>query len=153
MGKKNTVEDFWKYVDRSDGCWNWTGGTDYDGYGQWWFDEKNIRAHRFSLTISGVEIGPGQVVKHNCHNPSCVRPSHLQAASQKENIADQLKRGTHSRLKYSDSLVQSIIDDHKNLGLGARKLSQKYGVSSSQVGLIISNKSRKIRKEKIESAV
>jgi hypothetical protein len=117
-----------------------------------------VRGEKFSSAQNvfndfGRKIQPEKIVKHNCHNPPCVNPEHLEISTQKENIADQLKRGTHSKLKYPDSVIESIIKDHEELGWGARKLSQKYGVSSSQVSLIITNKSRSIRKEKLEPSI
>jgi hypothetical protein len=151
--KKNEIKDFWEKVEKTESCWLWTGDKDKDGYGRWWFEGRNFRAHRMSLMILGAKIQPEKIVKHNCHNPPCVNPEHLEISTQKENIADQLKRGTHSKLKYPDSVIESIIKDHEELGWGARKLSQKYGVSSSQVSLIITNKSRSIRKEKLEPSI
>jgi len=47
--KLSTIERFHKLytVDEKTGCWNWNGGTDFDGYGKFWINHKAFRAHRW----------------------------------------------------------------------------------------------------------
>ena len=42
-------------------------------------------------------IEPTTVIHHKCGNPRCVRPSHLQAVSQADNIAEMLERQVYLR--------------------------------------------------------
>ena len=42
-------------------------------------------AHKFSYEEAKGEIPEGMEVDHICHNPACVRPSHLRLATKKQN--------------------------------------------------------------------
>jgi hypothetical protein len=46
---------------------------------------------RLTRWLSGAPSG--SVVRHTCDTPACIRVSHLQYASQAENLADALRRG------------------------------------------------------------
>ena len=133
QGKKNTEEDFWVYVDKTEHCWNWTGGKDYDGYGQWAWGMKNIRAHRFSMKLAGKEIPAGMISRHLCNNPSCVNPEHIVAGTQKENIQDQIKAGTFSKTKYSQEKIKEVFDEYAAGGITLRELAVKHGMSKNTV--------------------
>ena len=69
-------------------CWVWTGATTVEGYGRFYHDGKDWRAHRLSFLLSTGQ-SPA-VVLHKCNNRACVRPSHLQAGDSKENLLDIL---------------------------------------------------------------
>lgn len=49
-------ERFWAKVDKSDGCWVWTAGISSGGYGSFWLDGKNRRAHRvaYGANLSSI---------------------------------------------------------------------------------------------------
>lgn len=82
----NHIERFWSKVDQSGDCWEWLGARRHaGGYGAFWNGTKVVLAHRF---IYEAEFGPipeALVVDHICRNTQCVRPSHLRAASRKQN--------------------------------------------------------------------
>lgn len=71
-------------------CWLWTGTIDKrprKNYGKFSPGRRlTIGAHRFSFLISGQEIPKGKQLDHLCRNPSCVRPSHLEPVTRRENI-------------------------------------------------------------------
>ena len=90
------LRKFWLRVDKrgpiqdhlDTRCWNWTGTTNADGYGRFYYRGKDWLAHRLSfLLATGIEP---KVVLHKCNNAACVRPSHLQAGDSKENLLDIL---------------------------------------------------------------
>lgn len=67
------------------GCWTWTGALDDDGYGQITIAKKNRRAHR---TVYELLVGPipdGLELDHLCRDRACVRPTHLEPVTGREN--------------------------------------------------------------------
>ena len=83
------VERFWNKVQKSSGCWLWTGTILHDGYGQ--FDRR--RAHRVAWELTNGPIPKGQLILHRCDNPPCVRPDHLFLGTHAENMADMTSKG------------------------------------------------------------
>lgn len=70
----------------SDGCWAWNGTSLPRGYGLTSYHGRNVLAHRLSYELFVEPIPAGLIVDHKCRNPRCVRPDHLQAISQQENV-------------------------------------------------------------------
>lgn len=77
--------NFWKHVDKTNSCWNWTGKPNSAGYGRCSIDGKRVYAHRASYELHKGEIGPGLEIDHTCHNRVCVNPEHLQVVTRKQN--------------------------------------------------------------------
>lgn len=88
------VVRFWSYVDKSEGCWNWTGSKT-SGYGNIRHEGRGLYAHRISYEFAHGPIPDGMVIDHICHNPACVNPAHLQAVTHRQNLENQ--RGAHPR--------------------------------------------------------
>lgn len=86
---------FWSHVViRPDGCWEWQGSRDKDGYGlTGLFDDRTRRAHRVAHEMQVGPIPEGHQVAHHCDNPPCVRGVHLFAATQAGNSADMVAKG------------------------------------------------------------
>lgn len=70
------------------GCWNWDGYTDPKGYGQFRIEGQSYWAHRVAYTIANGPIPRGLQVHHQCGNPSCVNPAHLELATPSENAQE-----------------------------------------------------------------
>lgn len=88
----NTVERFWSHVEirGADECWLWTASMDKDGYGQFTVGEGKVRAHRFAYELLVGPIPEELVLDHvrarGCVSRSCVNPTHLEPATQGENV-------------------------------------------------------------------
>ena len=74
-------EAFDRLFDRTiickNGCWEFTGGRDKDGYGKFTVLGVTLRAHRVAYDLCVGDIPKGALVLHSCDNPSCINPSHL----------------------------------------------------------------------------
>ena len=77
---------FWSKVDKTNECWEWTASTTGNGYGQFWINGKLTGAHRVSYEMEYGPIPDGLQIDHLCENKLCVRPSHLEAVTQQENL-------------------------------------------------------------------
>lgn len=81
----------WQKTDRSGDCWVWTAGKNAKRYGQICLYDKQTRrqfsfkAHRVSYEAVHGKIPDGLQIDHLCKNPSCIRPSHLEAVSARTN--------------------------------------------------------------------
>jgi hypothetical protein len=93
-------ERFWQRVAVSDGCWEWTGTRDKDGYGEISRPGTNagkVRAHRLSWELHNGDVPEGLWVLHRCDNPPCVRPDHLFVGDYLANIRDMMEKGRAKR--------------------------------------------------------
>ena len=87
---------FWSNVDKSSGCWVWTGTCDKDGYGVFGATVNGYhyaRAPRFSYWLATGQHPVGLWVLHRCDNPPCVRPDHLFIGDAARNNADMISKG------------------------------------------------------------
>lgn len=89
-------------VDPVTGCWNWSGGTNKQGYGLMSVGNRTASAHRTSYRVFVGKIKPadgyhGMCVCHSCDNPPCVNPAHMFLATQTNNMRDCAKKGRSPR--------------------------------------------------------
>lgn len=96
--ERDAGERFWEKVQKSDGCWLWTGAKNSRGYGVFTVMRRAFKAHRWSYAQSKGAIAEKMDVCHTCDTPLCVRPDHLFAGTRRENMQDASRKG---RLKAS----------------------------------------------------
>lgn len=90
-GPRPTADEtarFWEQVDQTttpDGCWTWTGSMQENGYGAFRI-ACATNAHRAGYEIQVGPIPDGMVLDHLCRNRACVRASHLEPVTHRENI-------------------------------------------------------------------
>ena len=94
--KPTPIEFFYSRVIKTATCWEWQGMKSSDGYGELKVDGKRHPAHRWIYEYTYGNIGSLNVC-HHCDNPLCVRPDHLFAGTQKDNIRDCIKKGRFAR--------------------------------------------------------
>lgn len=77
---------FWKYVLKTSKCWLWTASVVNGNYGTIDVDGKRCMAHRIAYELlTGKKLPKRLTIDHLCRNRRCVRPSHLEPVSSREN--------------------------------------------------------------------
>ena len=139
--RKPLAERFWKYVNKTDSCWLWTGGKNNQGYGH--FDGKRILAHRCSWELAFGKIAAGISVLHNCpagDNRACVNPAHLWIGTKLDNMRDCKRKGRTARgdkngqAKLTTAHVLEIRGLHGRVS--SPTLARRFGVSQSRITCI-----------------
>jgi hypothetical protein len=109
-------------------CWLWTANT-VRGYGQFtlprdeYGKQPHVYAHRFAYElIHGLFASPDIKACHHCDNRLCVRPSHVFAGSQGDNLADAVRKG---RLVYGAHLIR--VTDEGQADIRRRYIRRKNG--------------------------
>lgn len=83
-----------KLTKQPNGCWEYIGAKDADGYGMFWFNGRTIGAHRFSIEyLANQPLNKGNQTCHSCDNPCCCNPNHLFIGSTQDNTADRHRKG------------------------------------------------------------
>jgi HNH endonuclease len=73
-------------VPRLGRCWQWIGGRNRDGYSTFGLDGSHTSGHRFSWELHNGPVPKGKELDHLCGNLLCVRPSHLEPVTHRENM-------------------------------------------------------------------
>ena len=96
-------ERFLAKIDRTGECWIWVGARNQHGYGVFYINGADHRAHRVSWFLHYGEW-PASPVLHTCDTPPCVRPDHLFLGTQADNMRDASAKG-RSRNQYSSKEI------------------------------------------------
>jgi hypothetical protein len=164
MGRKaNTLGDFWKYVLKGDGCWEWQGNRVKEGgYGRFRYGGKTNLTHRLSYEMHTGPIPEGLMVLHTCDNPGCVRPDHLYIGTAKDNADDREERDRSqtgdfhytrreperaargeriNTARLTEDKVRIIRERYDAGGVTQTELAQEYGVTQRAIWMIVRRKS------------
>jgi hypothetical protein len=86
------TERFWAHIQKTEGCWLWTGSTTPYGYGNFSLGHRRyVGAHVFAWEQEHGPVPPGMEVCHECDVPRCVR--HLFLGTHTENMRDMAAKG------------------------------------------------------------
>ena len=134
------LERFWRKVVKGISCWLWVGPVDDDGYGHIGRDYSVLRTHRVSWELHNGEISEGEMVLHTCDVPACVNPSHLFLGNSKDNAVDRNRKGRwrYSGRKLNPIKVKKMRDQYSDEGVTHAVLAERFGVSNSTVGAVVS---------------
>ena len=72
-------------VEQANGCWDWAGALNKDGYGNTRYRGKSYVASRAAYEGFVGPIPEGLTIDHLCRNRKCVNPSHLEPVTFDEN--------------------------------------------------------------------
>lgn len=131
---------FWAKVNKTVGCWLWTGSKTSRGYGDLTVMKRHVLAHRFSYEVKYGPVPAGMHVLHKCDTPLCVRPSHLFPGTDADNMLDKARKGRNTGSLTLDQVreIKAALKDW-TYGLSA-KLANKYGVTLTTIGAIKSGR-------------
>lgn len=135
-----TLMERWESnVEKSSGCWLWTGYRDPNGYGRIRVNDIPELAHRLAWKLLRGDITSEQHVLHRCDNPPCVRPEHLFLGDQIINTADKMAKKRHrfgvSRGE-AHGCARLTTDQVREIraSVGAsRIIGEQFGISGRQV--------------------
>ena len=124
------------YEDESS-CWLWRGRKDHHGYGRFNAGGKNIPAHKYSFEYFKGPLPEGLEIHHKCRIRNCVKPTHLEPVTHRENMQlaamDRAYSGSrNSQAKYTEADVKAVRRMRKN-GVPVRKISQQKGIPERTV--------------------
>jgi len=131
-----------KYHDN--GCITWGSHVDGGGYGAIKMFGKTVKTHRLSWIMHYGEIKNNSWVLHKCDNPPCLNPEHLFLGNQSDNMLDahkkrRLRTPYLDKAKINFDIAEKIRSEYKPGVITQKELGKKYGISRSNVGLIINN--------------
>ena len=143
--KEPVTPRFWSKVQKAgpDDCWEWVAGKGGRGYGMFWLDGKQVKAHRVAWMLENGPIPPGKgyhgtCVLHSCDNPPCVNPAHLFIGSNAVNQADMRAKGREvnsSELRAVRLLFrgkdQTITEWAAELGIARGTITQRLAAGWS----------------------
>lgn len=144
---------FWSHVEKTEGCWVWTGTKKPAGYGKFSKGGKRDRrwypAHRISWVLAGNSLNRSDAICHHCDNPSCVRPDHLFAGTLADNNRDMWSKGRgvlshhvgehHGNSKMSDARVVAARAVLLS-GASLRRLAVELGVTATALSRAVRGK-------------
>lgn len=140
---EDAQREFSTLVDTSGDCWEWQGPTNGNGYGRLRihnYTSRYIYAHRYSweATFGPVPVGLG--ILHRCNNKLCVRPDHLYAGTQADNLVDvfRVSQGAQNILMANE--VRGIKGALKFTKLSIKKLAEMFNVSYHTIWAIKVNR-------------
>jgi hypothetical protein len=142
---KPLSERFWKFVKKTDNCWEWSGALTR-GYGSM---GSNSYAHRISWEIHNGPIPKGLWVLHKCDNPSCSNPDHLFLGTQTDNMRDMLNKGRGNCFGVGNKLTPEQIKEIRStyrfgsLTNGARALAKRFKIDRKMIANIINKEAWK----------
>lgn len=138
---------FWTHVERTPGCWLWTGEKNSKGYGRFRKNGQWHLAHRFSWEAFKGPLSDGLCVLHRCDNPRCVNPKHLFLGTQTDNMRDCANKGRlvlpeqkaegtqHYSAKLTEDDVRAIRRRFAS-GEGQRCIAESFGLKRTTIAAI-----------------
>ena len=140
------MDRFWKKVDTSGDCWEWTAAKDPAGYGRFAINGENGRAHRISWELSVGPIPTKMCICHACDNPGCVNPDHLFLGTYSDNMKDMWGKGRHTvvvqagRKNNNAKLADEDVRLIRKMRGPQREIAKQFGISQATVSLIKTGK-------------
>jgi hypothetical protein len=137
---EETLNRFEKFLDKTNGCWLWTGCCENQGYGQFKYEGKRWYVHRLMYLHCYGELPEKPLdILHKCKPKNCCNPEHLEAGTKSKNLGiDRHRDGTMTHAKL---IAEQVVEIRQRTDKSQRELGLEYGVSESNISNIILRKS------------
>lgn len=126
----------------SDGCLEYQGCVQSNGYARATIRRKTDHAHRHAYRLAnGVEIPKGIDVCHRCDNRRCINPDHLFLGTRKDNMQDAVAKGRQAKAfdlphtKINQFVRQEIVALAK-AGVPYSEVAAQFGICRQHAGYI-----------------
>jgi len=142
-----TLEVFYtKFITEPNcGCWLWEDFL-LDGYGQVYYEDSRIAAHRYSFILHKGPIPDGYLVCHTCDIRCCVNPDHLFVGTSQDNMNDMKRKGRSPNNKATNNpnskLTWYDIEKIRLIGKSQsyKETSKLFNVTPEMISGIVRNK-------------
>ena len=140
------IDRFWRKVDKSGDCWEWTAAKCSTGYG--WIgigNRKTQAAHRVVWELTYGPIPDGLCICHKCDNPGCVNPDHLFLGTYGDNMKDMWDKSRHYRrlgkenvwAKLTEDIVRQLRDEWQTKPFNMSQKARDLGIHMSTVERVV----------------
>jgi hypothetical protein len=137
---------FWSKVVKDDGCWEWQGTRNSNGYGMIGVDHQSRYTHRVSWELANGSIPDGLEICHRCDNRRCVRPDHLFLGTRRDNVRDMWAKGrgnpraprgaAHHEAKVTPQMSADILALYER-GWTVSALARQYDIDRHTVRRVL----------------
>lgn len=130
------------------GCWEWQGAHDKQGYGHVFFKKYIWKIHRLFFKLETGKDPKNLCVLHRCDYPPCCNPSHLFLGTRTQNAADRVAKGrgdcARGSSKPNSILTEDIVrelrkkyNSRTSRFWGGKELAEKYGINPSALSAAV----------------
>lgn len=135
---------FWAKVNKTEGCWLWTGALQRDGYAHFTgAGRKTISSHRHAYELLVGLVPAGMDLLHTCDVRHCVNPAHLRPGTHEDNMLDKALRGRQRAkitLEQAKEVKRLLAITPRDYGWSI-EIAEKTGLSPVEVSRINRGKS------------
>lgn len=104
-----------RLVRMPNGCLEWTGYTNADGYGTIYVSGQHVKTHRLAWTLEHGPIPPGLDVLHHCDDPPCCdavdTEHHLFLGTNADNNIDRDTKGRNGHANKAHCPADHLYDE------------------------------------------